>query len=394
MAFFHGISVTETSDTSTTLATVATAIIGLVATGPAADAATFPLDKPVAIGTSGGIVMKDAIAAAGATGTLKLALQAIAAVVRAPVVVVRVAPGADDEATDAAIIGTDVNGAKTGIQALLAAEGQLGIRPRIIGAPGLESEDVTAALATVAARLRAMAYAGAIGADRQAVAAYRAKFDQRELMLIWPNVVAPLGADDADVIVPAAAYALGMRALIDQEQGWHKTLSNVVVPGVTGLSADVQFDLQDADCDANILNGVGVTTLVRLNGDLRFWGNRTCADLDDDFTFESATRTAQILADTIVDGMIWAIDKPLLPSLARDIVEKLNGKFASLKTGGYILGAAASFNGDDNPAADLKAGKLRITYKYTPVPPLENLGFVQEITDEYFADFASLVSNG
>ena len=389
MSLFHGISVTEVASTRRTIATVATAVIGLVATAPAADAAVFPLNTPIKV-----TVLSDAIAAAGATGTLKAALEAIADQVRTTVVVVRVAPGADAAATELAVIGADVNGLKSGMQALLAAEAQIGVRPRIIGAPGLDTEDVATALAVVAKRLRAMAYAAAIGANRVEVAAYRENFDQRELMLIWPDFTAPLGADGDPAPTSAVARALGLRAAIDQTQGWHKTLSNVPVAGVEGLTKDVQFDIQDPDCDANILNAAQVTTIVRLAGDLRFWGNRTCADPDSDFTFESATRTAQILGDSIVAGMLWAMDKPLTPSLAKDIVDEINAKFRELKREGKILGAVAEFRADKNPVDSLKAGQLVIGYRYTPVPPLENLGFEQEISDEFFADFAALVANG
>ncbi len=386
---FHGISQTEVPSSTRVIATVATAIIGLVVTAPAADAALFPLNTPVKI-----TVLSDAIAAAGNDGTMKSALQAIADEVRTTVVVVRVAPGADAAATATNVIGADANGIKTGMQALLAAEAQIGVRPRIIGAPGLDPENVAKALAAVAKRLRAMAYAGAVGANRQAVATYRAKFTERELMLIWPDFTAPLGVDGADVPSFAVARALGLRAAIDQTQGWHKTLSNVPVAGVTGLTKDVQFDIGDADSDAAILNGAGVTTIVRLNGELRFWGNRTCAAADSAFTFESATRTAQILGDSIVAGMIWAIDKPLTPSLAKDIVAEINEAFRALTRAGKILGAVAVFNPDKNPVASLKAGQLVIGYRYTPVPPLEALGLEQEISDEFLQDFASLVTNG
>lgn len=386
---FHGISVTEVASSTRTIATVATAVIGLVATAPAADAAVFPLNTPVKV-----TVLHDAIAAAGATGTLKSALEAIADQVRTTVVVVRVAPGADAAATETAVIGADANGVKTGMQALLAAEAQIGVRPRIIGAPGLDTKNVATALATVARRLRAIAYAGATGADRIAVAAYRANFTQRELVLLWPDFTAPLGANGIDVPSFAVARALGLRAAIDQTQGWHKTLSNVPVAGVDGLTKDVQFDIQDADSDAAILNAAQVTTMVRINGELRFWGNRTCAAPDSDFTFESATRTAQILADSIVAGVTWAVDKPLTPSLARDIVEEINEHFRGLAREGKILGAVAEFRADKNPVASLKAGQLVIGYRYTPVPPLEALGLEQEISDEFLADFAALVANG
>ena len=393
MSFLHGIRVTETSGATKTIAIVATACIGLVVTAPDASAAVFPLNMPVLVGAqTSALTIADAIAAAGNAGTMKASLLAIADQVRAPVVIVRVAPGANVADTEAAVIGADVNGAKTGMQALLAAEAQVKFRPRIIGAPGLDTKPVAIALAAVAKRLRGMAYAKAIGADRGAVIAYRAGFEQRELMLIWPDFTAPYGADGANVPSYAVASALGLRAKIDQTQGFHKTLSNVPVVGVTGLTKDIQFDLQDEDADANVLNAAGVTTLVRINGELRFWGNRTCAAIDSDFSFESATRTAQVLADSIVAGMIWAMDKPLLPSLARDIVEQINAAFRKLKQGGFILGAEATFDPARNPSGQLTAGKLTISYRYTPVPPLEYLGLEQQITDEYAADFGQLVA--
>lgn len=388
-AFLHGITVTEAS-AARGLAIVATGVIGLVATAPAPiDPALFPLNAPVVIGQPGGAVtLADAIAKAGAGGTLKAALETIAAQVRAPVVVVRVAPGADTAATNASVIGAEANGIRTGLQALLAAEVRTGFKPRIIGAPGLDTQPVAVALAAVAAKLRARAYAAAIGATRADVITYRGGFTQRELMLVWPDFAIPGGT------TTAVAAALGLRAQIDQESGWHKTLSNVPVSGVIGTTRDVQFDLSDPDSDVQLLNAAGITTIVRLDGDLRFWGNRTCAEENSDFVFESSVATAQVLADTMVKGLLWAIDRPLVPSLARDIVEQINAAFRKLTREGRLLGARAFFDADSNPADQLAAGKLTIGYRYTPVPPLEHLALVQEISDEFLADFATLVANG
>ncbi|MDB5690276.1 MAG: phage tail protein [Sphingomonas bacterium] len=393
--FHHGISVEEVANQSRAIATIATAVIGMVVTGPAADAAMFPLDTPVLVAD-----FPDAIAKAGETGTLKRALVAIADQVRCPLIVVRVAPGiagngvTAPEATNANVIGAVVNGRNTGLQALLTAEASLKIRPRIIGAPGLDTAPVATALAVAAKKLRGMAYAAAIGADLAALTAYRGGFTQRELMLLHPDFLAPEGAQGGTATSFAVARALGLRARIDQEQGWHKTLSNVPVEGVVGTTRDVPFDLQDPDCEANLLNTQSITTIVPINGALRFWGSRTCAPLDSDFTFESATRTAQILADTIAAGLVWAIDRPLTPSLARDIVEEINEKLRKLKRAGQILGAEAYFDADRNTAATLKQGQLTIGYRYTPVPPLEHLSLRQEISDEYLADFGALAVGG
>lgn len=389
MSFQHGIRVNEVKKQSRSIATIATAVIGLVATAPDAVAAAFPLDTAVRVTN-----LEDAIAKAGMTGTLGAALRAIAGQVSAPIVVVRVAPGVDAAATTTAIIGIDVAGVKTGMQALLTAPAQLDMHPRIIGAPGLESEAVTKGLIAVAKKLRARVYAKAIGNDRGEAIAHRALFpDVRELSLFWPGVTAPYGNGGASIPVPVAAVAMGARAAIDQTQGWHKTVSNVALNDIDGLTDDVTFDIQDETCDANVLNASELVTVIRLDGALRFWGNRTCAAKDSDFVFESACRTAHILADTVAIGLIWGMDKPLLPSLAKDMVEQINTKFRALKRAGQIMGAVAEFLPAKNATDNLKLGKLTISYRYSFVPPLEALMLEQEITDEFFADFASLAAS-
>lgn len=382
--FKHGITVTEVSNGTRTLVALSTAVIGLVATAADADAATFPLDRPALITD-----IETAIGRAGVTGTLANCLRAIADQTRPILVVVRVAEGDDAAETASNIIGTTTDtGQRTGMQALLAAQAQLGVRPRIIGAPGLETQAVTAALAIVAKKLRGFAYARALGETVAAAITYRSNFSERELMLLMPDFVAFDTAASANVTSYAAARALGLRALIDEQTGPQKTLSNVPVSGVVGLTKDIYWDIEDQDTDAGLLNAADVTALIRTDNGFRFWGNRTCS-ADPLFAFESTVRVAQLIADTVARGMVWALDKPLTRSLAKDIIETINGFFATLKAGGVILGARAWFDEANNSVIDLKAGKLRIDYDYTVPPPLEDLGFIQRITDVYFADFAS-----
>ncbi|RRZ95798.1 hypothetical protein EGK14_04395 [Erwinia sp. 198] len=142
---------------------------------------------------------------------------------------------------------------------------------------------------------------------------YRENFSQREIMIIWPDFIAWNTTANASETAWATARALGLRARIDNDTGWHKTLSNVGVNGVTGISAGVFWDLQQTGTDADLLNEACVTTLIRKDG-FRFWGNRTCSD-DPLFAFENYTRTAQVLADTMAEAHMWAVDKPLMPVL-------------------------------------------------------------------------------
>jgi len=185
------------------------------------------------------------------------------------------------------------------------------------------------------------------------------------------------------------ANALGLRAKIDEEIGWHKTLSNIAVNSVTGVTRDIYWDLQNPNTDAGLLNSHDVTALIQRDG-FRFWGNRTCSD-DPLFCFENYTRTAQILADTIAEAHMWAIDKPLTPTLVKDILDGINAKFRQLTAQGYLVGGNAWYNEDINESATLKDGKLWLDYDYTPVPPLEDLTFQQRITDRYLLDFAAKI---
>ena len=220
--------------------------------------------------------------------------------------------------------------------------------------------------------------------------AYRQNFSQRELMVIWPDFLAWDTVTSTTATAYATARALGLRARIDQEQGWHKTLSNVGVNGVTGISASVFWDLQESGTDADLLNESGVTTLIRRDG-FRFWGSRCLSD-DPLFAFENYTRTAQVLTDTMAEAHMWAVDKPLNPSLARDIIEGIRAKMRSLVSQGYLIGGDCWLDESVNDKDTLKAGKLTIDYDYTPVPPLENLMLRQRITDQYLVNFASQVS--
>ena len=392
--FHHGVQVVEVNDGTRVISTVSTAIVGMVCTASDADATMFPLNEPVLI-TS----VQSAIAKAGKKGTLSAALQAIADQSKPVTVVVRVEEGTgeDEEAafaqTVSNIIGTtDENGKYTGLKALLTAEAVTGVKPRILGVPGLDSLEVATALAPVCQKLRAFGYVSAWGCKTLSDAIkYRDNFSQRELMVIWPDFLAWDTVANDTATAYATARALGLRAKIDQEQGWHKTLSNVGVNGVTGISKSVFWDLQEPGTDADLLNEAGVTTLIRRDG-FRFWGNRTCSD-DPLFLFENYTRAAQVIADTMAEAHMWAVDKPITATLIRDIVDGINAKFRELKTNGYIVDATCWFDEEANDEATLKAGKLYIDYDYTPVPPLENLTLRQRITDKYLANLISSVNS-
>lgn len=389
---FHGVKVNEVVTGTRPINPASTAIIGLLCTATAAAGAAttalneaFPLDTPVLVTD-----IRKAIGQAGSGGTLKPALEAIADQCSPVVIVVRVAEGAGADAEAIAadqedkLIGTVTAGnAYTGMQAFLAAQAQLGIRPRILGAPGLDTEAVIAALVPIAQQLRAMIYAQCGGDDVAGAIAFAGDFGARELMLLWPRFAAEFEGD-------TVARALGLRAKIDQDIGWHKTISNIAVNGVTGLDRDVSFDILGGDTDAKLLNDAQITTLIRHEG-FRFWGNRTLSD-EPLFAFESATRTAQVLKDEIAEGLTWAIDKPLTKVLVKDILETINARLRLLTGQGRIIGGRAWYDPALNEESTLASGQLKIDFDFTPAAPLEGLEISQRITDSYYASFADIVA--
>lgn len=383
--YHHGARVIEINEGGRVIRVPSTSVIGFAATGTDADAAYFPFNKAVLVTN-----IREAIGKAGTNGSLKATLEAIEEETNPIAVVVRVPEGADAAETEVNILGTvTADNQYTGIKALLSAESQLGVKPRILGVPGYDSQVVTTAMVVIAKQLRGFVYAAGEGDNVAEQILYRDEFGDRELMLIWPDFTKTV----AGVIKPvkAVAKALGARAKIDAQRGFQKTISNVALNGITGISKDISWSLQDPNTDAGLLNAAQITTLIRSNG-YRFWGSRTCSD-DPLFAFENYTRTAQIMADMFAEAHMWAIDMDLTPSLAKDIMEGINAKIRQMVTVGELIGGSCWLDETANTAQTLYDGKLALDYDYTPVPPLENLMLRQRITDRYLMDFAAAVNS-
>ena len=100
-----------------------------------------------------------------------------------------------------------------------------------------------------------------------------------------------------------------------------------------------------------------------------------------------------MLKDTIAQSFDWAVDKNISVMLVKEIVEAINAKWREYVAKGYLIGGKAFINSSLNTAATLKDAKLLVSYDYCPVPPLEQLGFNQSISDEYLLEFAAEIAN-
>ena len=381
----HGITANEYTEGVRSISDISTAIIGMVCTAEDADAKVFPLNTPI-FATSA----YDLLAKAGTKGTLAKSLDAIVDQADAQVVIVRVADSKNTEELKANVIGTAEGGNYTGLKALRRAKAVTGFTPKILGCPELDSQDVLTELVGVAQATRAFAYGSAgVNPDITEVGNYRKNFGQRELMLIDNEFMAFDPATKKTETAATIARVLGARAKLDKNVGWHKSISNTEINGVSGLKFARSFDLLDKNCDANTLNNKDVTTLIREDG-FRVWGNRTCTN-DSMMAFEVATRTAQIIQETIASAFMWALDKSMHKSLMEDIIMAINAKLAQYVNKGYILGARVFIDKTLNTSETVQAGQFTISYEFTWVPPLENLVFNQHVTDTFFVNLVDKV---
>lgn len=142
--YLHGIETVERNNGPRPVETIDTGVIGLIGTAPDANVTNFPLDTPILINGINGVP-----AGLGLSGTAPDALEAIfaqAGRVSQRVVFVRVTEGADAAATLVNVVGSLLN--RTGIHAFRKAQQLLGIKPKILIAPGQTASRPTNGIAS------------------------------------------------------------------------------------------------------------------------------------------------------------------------------------------------------------------------------------------------------
>lgn len=169
-AFHHGISAQEVVQGILPMRNANVSVIGLVVTSTDADADMYPLDTPVLL--TG--ITQDNIDKSGTTGTLRNCLQTIRDIHNPTLVILRVD----------AVFDVDL------LDILLTCPTRFGLMPKRLGAPEIDTPEVTLKLVNIAKDRRAMVYAsprkadGSLITDKAEIVAYRDTFGDRELCLI------------------------------------------------------------------------------------------------------------------------------------------------------------------------------------------------------------------
>jgi len=398
-SFHHGIELLRFYAGPKNIRTVATAVIGLVGTAPIhllADPANRTINEPVLITSEEAAAKHFGPDTEGFT--IPAALRAIFAQGAGTVFVVNVfdperhtdGQGAPDPGRVAAadiIAGVDTNtGKRTGMGALRNCKSAYGFGPKQLICPVYTGwEGVLPDLVILADKLRAFAWADVpsrpeFASPTQAVQGRGTgrplNIGSKNLAFCFPHVKTINGRGEIE-LQGMSAFLAGAQANKDLTTGFHHSVSNTELKGVTGMAYPVEADLMDPTCEADLLNGAGIVTIYNSFGTgYRTWGNRNAsfpASSDPD-NFISVQRTANIIEDSINAFSLDYMDKPITSGLISQILLDINAYLNGLVgIGASRDGAKAWFDAGKNPPQALADGKLRICYKFLPPAPLETL---------------------
>lgn len=382
--FLHGVEVIEMDGGPRPIKTAKSSVVGLIGTAPNADAAKFPLNTPVLIAGN----RKDA-AGLGNTGTLAAAVDGVFDQAGAMIVVIRVAEGATDAETFSNVIGgvDDATGAYEGVEAFLSAESVLGVKPRILIAPGFTNQTaILTALVTIAERLRAVIIADGSNTNDSAAIQYAAGFGSDRIFLVDPWVTVWDTTADAEALQPGSARVAGLLVKSDNERGFWWSPSNLEINGITGTGRAVDFSLGDVNCRANLLNENKVATIIRQEG-YRLWGNRTLS-ADPKWAFLSVRRTADMINDSLQKAHLWAVDRNITSTYIEDVREGVNAYLRHLTQIGAIIGGECWFDPDANAPDQIAQGKVVFDFNFTPPYPAEHITFRSRLVNDYLEEIA------
>ena len=398
--FLHGVEVIEINDGVRPIKTVKSSVIGLVGTAPQG-----PVNTPT-------LILGSRAKAAEIFGenndankdyTIPKALDGIFDQAGAMVVVINVADpsnpahlttGVLDPANiiDADVVGgvDGATGGYKGVHALLAANTELAVTPRILIAPGFthdmpsgNANPVVSELLGIAENLRAVIIADLPNTNDTDAIDYVGDFGSARVYAVYPwvKVLDTLGAIASE---PSSARVAGLIVKSDNDRGFWWSPSNLVINGIVGISKPIDFVLGDVNSKANYLNENNITTIIQESG-FRLWGNRTLS-ADPKWAFLQARRTADMINDSLLKAHLWAVDRNITKTYIEDVLEGVNNYLRYLKNIGAIIGGTAFADPELNTPDQIAQGKVTFEFDFTPPYPAEHIIFRSRMTDDYLSE--------
>jgi phage tail sheath protein FI len=170
------------------------------------------------------------------------------------------------------------------------------------------------------------------------------------------------------------------------EEGYWVSPSNKEIKGITGMEVALTASINDPNCEVNLLNAAGITTVFSAFGSgYRTWGNRTANFPTEKGlpTFLCARRTADVIYESIEQAMLPFMDKPLNRAKVDAIVESGNSFLRTLRGRGAIINGKMWFDKSLNSNEELANGHAVVSYDFCQMSPLERLTFNASVNTKY-----------
>lgn len=369
--YLHGVEQYFLENMDRPIEVLAASVIGLVATADDADATEFPLNKPALVNSD------KQISKAGTTGTLKNALEDIYRQTGALVVVVRVAEDADDGVEIGNVIGQLDNDTNTygGLKALLFAESQLGVRPRLVISPEFSHKvGVGAEMESVAKKLNAIAIIDGSENGFSEVVNEVKNYDQAFFI---NGGIKLINASGEEITRKASATIAGHIVRVDNEEGYWHSPSSRKIYGIVGTSEPIDHAIGSLTSKANLYNAQNVAVIVNQKGGWFLYGNRLANG-----TMLPHQRIRYIVGDSILYAHQEMVDRNVTKGYVDGVKGKVNGLLRRLKSRDVISGGECWLDKELNIAA-IGTSQVYWDYDLGFYDVAERLTFRQHVTDRY-----------
>jgi len=302
--------------------------------------------------------------------------------------------------TSSQIIGSNVGGVKTGTVLWENVFNTFGFYPKILLAPVyVEIAAVATQLIALAEKYRAIALIdSAVGTTTTGAIASRGpastgnfKTSSDRAYLLHPHVQVYDIDSNANINAPYSSFMAGIISKTDYNEGYWFSPSNHELLGVIGTEYLITASVNDPSTDANLLNEKGITTLFSGYGTgLRTWGNRSAMFPSNTGikNFINIRRTADIVHESLEQGMLTYIDKPLNQGTIDAIRESANGFFKTLIGRGACLSGSRCEYSDENTPEELAAGHVTFNLIFMIPTPAERITFKSYIDINLLAQLA------
>lgn len=297
-----------------------------------------------------------------------------------------------EKVTDAHVIGsTSASNVRSGAQQIYDIIAEYAVIPGIIIAPGYTSKNVRNALELIADELRAEVFfdvpkGTTVPQAETARINASGKIDltgiNENAVIAMPWVKRYNSYLDTETIKPLSPVLAGIRVRQDRERNVAKSIDNTVSKTITRTEFPISFILNKVNTDANRLNALGITTVIKKDGKYRVWGGRNMSfpSKNGIMTFEAPKRTRNFIQKSIENSSFSCIGENITQGFIDDVTNAINSAFAKWSNpvdikNHIIYDGEAYYDPSLNSVEGLANGKIKFSYKHCPLAVSEEINF-------------------